>query len=121
MNADNITIKRVYEPYNESDGFRILVDRLWPRGVSKENARLNLWLKEIAPSTELRKWFNHEEDKWEEFQKRYKDELKNKTDLLNQLKDISKKNKKITLLFGTRDQEHNEAIVIKQVLKIINN
>ena len=110
-----IKIKRIYDSYDTDDGYRILVDRLWPRGVSKENAHLDLWLKEIAPSTELRKWFNHDLAKWEEFKKRYKKELDNKKEILIQLQDLEKKHKQITLLYGARDTEHNEAVILGQI------
>lgn len=116
-NRGMIKLKRIYEPYSESDGYRILVDRLWPRGVSKEKAHLDLWLKEIAPSTELRKWFGHDPKKWEEFGKRYKKELKDKIELIQQLKDLEKKHKQVTLLYGARDTEDNEAVVLSTLLK----
>ncbi len=110
-----VLLKRIYEPAKTSDGKRVLVDRLWPRGVSKERAKLKLWLKEIAPSTELRKWFNHDPKKWPEFQKRYKQELRNNQSAINQLKSLAKK-QTVTLLYGTRDEEHNEALVIQQFI-----
>ena len=111
-----IQLKRVYEGYNKDDGYRILVDRLWPRGLSKEKARLNLWLKEVAPSTELRKWFQHDPKKWTEFAKLYKEELRGKKALLDELKELEKKHTKITLLYGARDTQHNEAVVLQHVL-----
>lgn len=111
-----IQIKRVYEPYNHSDGFRILVDRLWPRGVSKEKAHADLWLKEIAPSNELRTWFGHDPKKWDEFEKRYKEELKEKEPLISQLKELEKEHKQVTLIYGAKDTEHNQAIVLAKVL-----
>lgn len=110
-----VLLKRIYEPAKASDGKRVLVDRLWPRGISKERAKLKLWLKEIAPSTELRKWFNHDPKKWPEFQKRYKQELRNNQDAVNQLKSLAKK-QTVTLLYGARDEEHNEALVIQQFI-----
>ncbi|MCL5795580.1 MAG: DUF488 family protein [Patescibacteria group bacterium] len=109
-------LKRVYEKVEENDGFRILLDRLWPRGVSKEKAKLDLWLKEIAPSTELRKWFGHDPNKWTEFQKKYKLEIMANKEAFDQLKEIAKKIKNITLLYAARDDKHNEAIVIKNLL-----
>lgn len=112
-----IVIKRVYEPRSGDDGYRVLVDRLWPRGVSKEKAALDLWMKDIAPSDGLRKWFNHDPAKWEEFEKRYKEELKNNDDLLEQLKNLEKEHKKLTLLYGAHDEQHNQAIVLADVLK----
>lgn len=111
-----IKIKRIYEDYSKEDGYRILVDRLWPRGISKEKAHLDIWLREVAPSNELRKEFGHNPKKWKEFQKKYINELKNKKDLITQIKSIEKKYKKITLLFGAKDIEHNQAIVLQQVL-----
>lgn len=109
-------VKRIYDPKSESDGYRILVDRLWPRGVSKEKANIDLWLKDIAPSTELRKWFNHDPDKWEGFQERYKEELSNKKDLIAQILKLKEENDNITLLFSAIDKEKNQAIVLKEVL-----
>lgn len=113
----SIVIKRVYDKPNKSDGKRILVDRLWPRGVSKESANLDLWLKEIAPSTDLRKWFGHDPNKWHEFEKRYKEELDNKRELTLKLKDLEKKYIQITLLYGAKDTEHNEAVILQEMLK----
>jgi uncharacterized protein YeaO (DUF488 family) len=112
-----ITIKRIYEPWSSDDGFRILVDRLWPRGVSKEKAKIDLWMKEIAPSNELRKWFSHDSGKWDEFKRRYIVELKNKSDLLKKIKDIEKENSFVTLLYSARDEEHNNAVVLEDILK----
>lgn len=112
-----IQLKRVYELYSKEDGYRVLVDRLWPRGISKEKAHLDLWLKEIAPSTELRKWFGHDPEKWKEFEKRYKKELDDKTDFVKRLKDLEKKHRKVTFLYGARDTEHNEALVLVDFLE----
>lgn len=108
----NIKLKRVYEAPDKKDGFRILVDRLWPRGLTKEKADLDLWLKEIAPTTELRKWFNHDPQKWKEFQKRYLKELKENKEAVSVLKDHLKK-ETVTLLYAAKDEVHNEALVIK--------
>lgn len=112
----NIQIKRVYDEASESDGKRILVDRLWPRGVSKERAKLDLWLKEVAPSNELRRWFNHDPMKWDEFQARYRDELKANPTAVDKLRKASEA-QKLTLLFGARDEEHNEAAVLQAYLQ----
>lgn len=113
-----VRLKRIYEPYNkETDGFRILVDRLWPRGISKERAELDLWLKDIGPSTKLRQWFNHEVDKWPAFKKKYRTELKAKNGYLDEIKTAAKKHKIVTLLYGAKDETHNEAIIIAEVLK----
>lgn len=108
-----LKLKRVYEAPQKDDGTRILVDRLWPRGLTKEKAKVDLWLKEIAPRTELRKWFGHDPKKWRSFRGRYQTELKHHTDQLKVLK--SKANEgTVTLIYGARDQEHNEALVLKQ-------
>src|SRR5882757_4605819 len=105
-----ILLKRVYEAKAKKDGERVLVDRLWPRGLTKEKAAVDLWLKDVAPSTELRKWFGHEEEKWKEFQSRYKKELKGAEGKagVKLLKEKSAKGT-VTLLFGAKDVEHNEA------------
>ena len=112
-----IKIKRIYESWYLDDGFRILVDRLWPRGVSKEKAKIDLWMKEIAPSNELRKWFSHDLSKWNEFRRRYLVELQNKGDLLKKILDIEKEKSVITLLYSARDKEHNNAVVLEDILK----
>jgi uncharacterized protein YeaO (DUF488 family) len=112
-----IKIKRIYNPKEEDDCFRILIDRLWPRGVSKEKAKLDLWLKDIAPTDELRQWFSHESEKWGEFQKRYRKELADKQDLIGQIKQLEKEKGTVTLVFSARDIEHNNAIVLKAVLE----
>jgi len=111
----HIKIKRAYLQADQEDGTRILVDRLWPRGLTKERAHVDLWLKEIAPSTELRKWFGHEPDKWAEFQKRYLAELRNNGEQLARLKQEAAKGT-VTLLYGARDEEHNEAVVLQKLL-----
>jgi uncharacterized protein YeaO (DUF488 family) len=109
-------IKRVYEEPGRADGTRILVDRLWPRGLSKERARVDLWLKDIAPSTELRKWFSHDPHKWAEFQRRYRQELKSKTDQLAILREKAAQGP-VTLLYGAKDESHNEAVVLLSLLQ----
>jgi uncharacterized protein YeaO (DUF488 family) len=111
-----LKLKRIYEPYDKKDGYRVLVDRLWPRGVSKEKAHLDLWLKDIAPSTELRKWFNHDIKKWPDFKKRYRAELKGNKEIVLALKQIIKKHPTMTLLYGAKDETHNEAIVLAELL-----
>jgi uncharacterized protein YeaO (DUF488 family) len=111
-----VKVKRVYEPPSRTDGLRVLVDRLWPRGLTKERAAVNLWLKDLAPSTELRKWFGHDPTKWKQFQTRYRTELREKKDSIKLLKEKSKE-RTLTLLFGARDKEHNEALVLKKVLE----
>ena len=112
----NIQIKRVYEEPADSDGSRILVDRLWPRGLTKEKANVDLWVKDIAPSTELRKWFEHDPEKWKRFRGRYETELRHKKDLIEILAKKARQGP-ITLLYGARDEKHNEALVLKQVLE----
>ena len=111
----NIKIKRVYEQPDKEDGERILVDRLWPRGLTKEKASVDLWLKEIAPSTELRKWFAHDPKKWKSFRGRYETEIRHNDDLIKVLKDKAREGT-VTLLYGARDEKHNEALVLKQFL-----
>jgi uncharacterized protein YeaO (DUF488 family) len=111
-----IAIKRVYQEPDPTDGFRILVDRLWPRGLSKERAKVDLWIKEIAPSTELRKWFHHDPAKWTDFQKRYRQELKSKSSELEILKEKTHEGP-LTLLYGAKDEAHNEAVVLLAVLR----
>ena len=112
-----IKTKRVYEVKDSSDGYRVLVDRLWPRGVSKERASVDLWLKEVAPSNELRKWFNHDPAKWSEFQKRYRAELKDNA-ALGELKKLAAKHKNLTLLYGAHDQKHNQAVVLADLINV---
>ena len=111
----NIKIKRAYAEPEKSDGFRILVDRLWPRGLTKEKVKVDLWLKEIAPSNELRKWFAHDPKKWPEFQSRYMDELKSRREQLHVLKEKSHEGT-VTLLFAAKDEEHNEAVILQRLL-----
>jgi uncharacterized protein YeaO (DUF488 family) len=111
----HIKIKRVYLQPDEEDGTRILVDRLWPRGLTKEKASVDLWLKEIAPSTELRKWFGHDPDKWKEFQTRYRAELRQNTKQVLLLRQEAAKGV-VTLLYGAKDEEHNEAVVLQKLL-----
>ncbi len=110
-----ILVKRVYEPVSKSDGFRVLVDRLWPRGISKEVAKLDLWLPDLGPSTSLRKWFNHDPVRWAEFRCRYHAELKEKTALLATIREQAKTNP-ITLLYSTKDEQHNQAVALRSFL-----
>ena len=112
-----IKIKRAYEKPSKEDGYRILIDRLWPRGVSKDEAKIDLWLKEISPSNELRKWFSHDPRKWEDFKFKYRDELKEKTEFIKELKKIEKEKKIITLVYSAKDQEHNDVVVLNEILK----
>lgn len=111
----NIKIKRIYEELSDEDGYRILIDRLWPRGVKKEIAALDEWDKNIAPSTLLRKWFDHKAEKFDEFAKLYEDELMQQKDELNRIKDIAKE-KAVTLLYGAKNTKINHAVVLKKIL-----
>ncbi len=116
MRAGVIRIKRVYDPPDPSDGLRVLVDRLWPRGLKREEARIDEWRKELAPSDELRRWFGHDPRRWEEFQKRYREELLEKGEALYGLLGLAKRGK-VTLVYGARDPEHNNAVVLKALLE----
>jgi uncharacterized protein YeaO (DUF488 family) len=111
-----IHLKRVYEPPSKKDGLRILVDRLWPRGLSKEKADVTIWLKEVAPSNELRKWFGHDPAKWKEFQSRYRKELRQNKEALELLREKCEGHT-VTLLFGAQDEKHNQALVLKSLLE----
>jgi uncharacterized protein YeaO (DUF488 family) len=111
-----ILLKRAYDPASPKDGRRILVERLWPRGITKARLPLDGWLKDVAPSTELRKWFSHDPEKWNEFQRRYRAELKEKPHLWKELLDAARKTT-LTLVFSSHDTEHNNAVVLKQFLE----
>jgi uncharacterized protein YeaO (DUF488 family) len=111
----DIRLKRVYLPPSPDDGVRVLVDRLWPRGMRKADAAIGRWLKEIAPSTELRRWFGHDPSRWDEFQQRYKAELSEDTALLDELRGIAKKGT-LTLIYSAHDEAHNQAVVLRDVL-----
>jgi uncharacterized protein YeaO (DUF488 family) len=113
----SISVKRVYDAAASDDGYRILVDRLWPRGMTREAARVDLWLRDIGPSTELRKWFGHEPDRWPEFQVRYADELNRHGELLDLVQDLERHHDRVTLLYGARDRDRNEAQVIAEALR----
>src|SRR5690242_21002337 len=104
-----LRLKRAYEPASSLDGRRILVDRLWPRGVTKRRAAIDEWMKEIAPSAELRRWFGHDPDRWPEFQRRYKRELRERGDLLAKIATLASRGR-VTLVFGARDEAHNDAV-----------
>ena len=112
-----IQSKRVYEKPDKQDGFRVLVDRLWPRGLTKEKAQVDLWMKQIAPSGDLRKWFHHEERNWDEFKKKYKAELAEKKELLVELKKLQKEHGTVTLLYGSKDEKQNQAVVLAQMIR----
>jgi uncharacterized protein YeaO (DUF488 family) len=111
-----IGIKRIYDSAAKGDGARVLVDRVWPRGVSKKDARLDEWLKDVAPSTELRKWFGHDADKWAEFKRRYRAELKQRPDKIAKLHGMAEKGD-LTLLYGAKDEDHNQAVVLRDYLE----
>lgn len=113
-----VKLKRVYREPEGEDGFRILIDRLWPRGLSKERARIDLWLKDIAPGNDLRKWFQHDPAKWPEFLKRYRAELELNRQAVDELESIIGKEKQVTLLYSAKDEEHNNAVALKQILKL---
>lgn len=111
----DIKLKRIYEDASANDGYRVLVDRLWPRGIKKDNAKVDLWVKNLAPTTELRKWFAHDVEKWDVFKTRYSVELANNPEFNSFLQQIKDK-PVITLLFGAKDVEHNNAVVMLEVL-----
>jgi uncharacterized protein YeaO (DUF488 family) len=111
-----IKLKRVYEDPSPNDGVRVLVERLWPRGLSKKRAAVDLWLKEVAPSPELRKWFGHDPARWKQFKERYREELRVKKDAIRLLKQEAKKGT-VTLVYAARDEEHNGALVLKRRLQ----
>lgn len=110
-------MKRVYDAPSKEDGYRILVDRLWPRGLTKEKAKVDLWLKEIAPSNELRKWFSHDPKKWEEFRNRYGKELATKQELLRKIVQLEKEKDVVTLLYSTKERERNNVVALQSFLK----
>ncbi|MBZ9797471.1 DUF488 domain-containing protein [Mesorhizobium sp. ES1-4] len=114
--AFDLAVKRIYEPSDRGDGLRVLVDRIWPRGVSKENAALTLWLKDIAPSDDLRIWFGHEPARWEEFQKRYRAELDGNDRAVAELRALLGKGR-VTLLYGAHDEAHNNAVALAGYLR----
>ncbi len=109
-------IKRAYAPVEETDGYRILVDRLWPRGISKAKAKIDLWLKSVAPSNELRKWFGHDPERFAEFAERYRTELA-ESGALDELRSVIKEHPIATLLYAAHDEEHNNAVVLQELLQ----
>lgn len=111
-----IKLKRIYDPADSQDGTRVLVERLWPRGISKERATLDLWLKEVAPSPELRTWFGHDPAKWEEFRKRYEDELRQNEAGIAHLQELVHKGD-VTFVYAARDTEHNAAVALKEFIE----
>jgi uncharacterized protein YeaO (DUF488 family) len=110
-----VRLKRVYEPASKDDGCRVLVDRIWPRGVRKEEVQIDVWLKEVAPSTALRKWFGHEPARWEEFEKRYFAELNAHPQDVEELVRLAKRGL-VTLVYGAKDETHNNAVALKEYL-----
>ncbi len=109
-----INVKRIYEKPSDKDGFRILVDRLWPRGIKKENVKIDLWLKDIAPSNELRKWFGHEPEKWDEFKKKYFEELKLNSKALSEVMTLD--NEIITFLYSAKEKKYNNSVALKEFI-----
>lgn len=112
--ASRVRVRRVYESPSPEDGVRVLVDRLWPRGLSKDEAAVDRWMKDVAPSTELRTWFGHDPDRWLEFRRRYTAELQ-QNGAVDELRELAR-HSRVTLLFGARDVEHNDAVVLRDVL-----
>jgi uncharacterized protein YeaO (DUF488 family) len=108
-------LKRVYEKPSRDDGFRVLVERLWPRGLKKDEVKYDLWLKDVAPSSELRKWFSHDPEKWKDFERRYREELQEQTDAVKLLKQKGREGT-VTLLFSSHDEEHNNAVALKKYI-----
>ncbi len=113
--SEKIKLKRAYEKPSRADGTRILVDRLWPRGLKKEAAQIDRWLKEIAPSTALRKWFGHDPERWSEFRRRYKTELRRHGEELREIRKLAREGP-VTLIYSTHDEQHNNAVVIRAAL-----
>lgn len=111
-----IRIKRAYQSPAKKDGYRIMVDRVWPRGVSKQRLKMDVWLKDIAPSHDLRRWLSQNSQKWDEFRNRYKEELEDKIEFLNQIIDLEKEKEIVTLVYTAGNTEHNNAVVLKEVL-----
>jgi len=115
VSAGNVKLKRAYEPPTADDGTRILIDRLWPRGVTKERAAIDQWMKDISPSTELRKWFGHDPARWDEFRRRYAKEVHQHAELLDQLRSLAREGP-ITLVYSARDEKHNDAIELRELI-----
>ena len=115
ISAGNVKLKRVYEAAAAEDGIRILVDRLWPRGISKEKAAIDQWMKDIAPSSDLRKWFGHDPARWDEFRRRYTEEVHQNADLLGQLRSFARQGP-VTLVYSARDEVHNDAVVLRNLI-----
>ena len=114
--ALDVRTKRVYDPAEPGDGYRVLIDRLWPRGVSRERAHLDEWARDLAPSTDLRKWFNHDPERFPEFRKRYREELRAHTDQIDALRTRADRGT-VTIVYGARDTKHNDAVVIAELVR----
>jgi uncharacterized protein YeaO (DUF488 family) len=115
ISTRNVKLKRAYEPPVADDGTRILIDRLWPRGISKERAAIDQWMKDISPSTELRKWFGHDPARWDEFRRRYAQEVHKNNDLLDQLRSLARHGP-ITLVYSAHDEKHNDAVELRKLI-----
>ena len=115
VSAGNVKLKRAYEPPTADDGTRILIDRLWPRGVTKERAAIDQWMKDISPSTELRKWFGHDPARWDEFRRRYSEEVHQHAELLDQLRSLAREGP-ITLVYSAHDEKHNDAVELRELI-----
>jgi uncharacterized protein YeaO (DUF488 family) len=115
VSAGNVKLKRAYEPPAVDDGTRILIDRLWPRGITKERAAIDQWMKDISPSTELRKWFGHDPARWEEFRRRYAKEVHQHASLLGQLRSLARQGP-ITLVYSAHDEKHNDAVELRELI-----
>lgn len=113
--ADSVQLKRAYELPETADGTRVLIDRLWPRGVKKADAALDRWMKDLAPSTGLRKWFGHDPARWDEFRRRYADEVHQHSDQLDELRSLARQGR-VTLVYSAHDEEHNDAIVLRDLV-----
>lgn len=112
-----IMLKRLYDKPNAEDGLRVLVERLWPRGLSKNDAKVDLWVKDAAPSTELRNWFGHDASKWKEFRKRYYEELDHNPDVVEKLRELLKRNEQVTFVFASRERKYNNSAALKDYLE----
>ena len=115
ISTDNVKLKRAYEPPAADDGTRILIDRLWPRGITKKRAAIDQWMKDISPSTELRKWFGHDPARWDEFRRRYTREVQKNSDLLDQLRTLARHGP-ITLVYSAHDEKHNDAVELRKLI-----
>jgi uncharacterized protein YeaO (DUF488 family) len=112
-----LEVKRIYDPSSKQHGCRILVDRLWPRGLTREKAGVDLWLREVAPSDDLRKWFGHDRRKWQEFRRKYRGELRGKRKVLSQIRKLEREKGNVTLLFAAKDEKHNNAVALLEILR----